>query len=160
MKIRINTNVIEFLHPCFDSLSNWLLHYSEFDGDAQEFLTLTNITPHDKIWVLMKLSPIDLVEVFALGCAFNAAASGNDSITASACTFAAIAAAYAAEAGIAAKAVYPKHDDYANAGYAAAVDAAVDAAYVATYPNNNTEREYQLDMLAYLIDGWKEENYE
>jgi hypothetical protein len=50
----INTQYILALKPCKDRLSNYLQHYSKFEGTLKEFLLLPNITIHDKVWVISR----------------------------------------------------------------------------------------------------------
>ena len=71
--LKINTEIIQTLKPCFGRYANWRVHYSDFDSDIIDFLSLDKITPQDKIWVAVRLLPNDLIEIFAIDCAFSAA---------------------------------------------------------------------------------------
>ena len=169
-KLKINTELIASLKPCSHRFDNWRIHYDNFNGTIIDFLELENITAEDKIWVSVRVLPRELVEVFAIDCAFSASASATASAasaaadtasaTASAASAAAdTAAAYAASAASAAA-------DTAAADTAAAAAAAAYAAY-ATYAAADTaaaayaadtaaaERENQVDALIMLIKGWK-----
>ena len=73
MKLQVNTDKIKALNPCDDRFENWLTHYKNFKGDILEFLSLDKITAKDKIWVSLRLLPVDIIEVFAIDCAFAAA---------------------------------------------------------------------------------------
>ena len=124
MKLRINTDIIRSFRPCKDRFDNWLMCYDAFDDDVLEFLNLDKISATDKIWVAVRVLPREAVEIFAIDCAFSAAA------------YAAYAdAAYAAA--------------YADAAYAAAYDAAVYAAVYAAA----AERKNQVDALIWLIEN-------
>jgi len=73
MNIQINTIKLKSLSPCKDRLDNWLKHYSIFNGDIIEFLSLTEISAKDKVWVSVRLLPREQLEYFAIDCAFAAA---------------------------------------------------------------------------------------
>ena len=144
MKLKINTDKIKALNPCQARYDNWLKHYDNFNGNILKFLELEKITPRDKIWVSVRVLPKELVEIFAIDCAFSASY-----------TDAAYAAVYAAAAYAA--------DAYAAAAYAAdaAVYAAVYAADAAAYAAAAAdfaavaERENQVDALIMLIEDWE-----
>jgi len=53
----VNTNIIKGFSPCEERLSNWLMHYGEFNGNVLEFVVLDKITIKDKFWVLHKVLP-------------------------------------------------------------------------------------------------------
>ena len=84
-KLKINTELIANLKPCHNRFDNWRIHYDNFNGTIIDFLELEKITHRDKIWVSVRVLPRELVEVFAIDCAFSASA-----------TYAAADAAYAA----------------------------------------------------------------
>ena len=148
MKIKINSEIIAALEPCKDRHDNWIAHYKDFDGDILDFLELENITATDKVWVSVRVMPRFLVEVFAIDCAFSAAAAAYaadyaDYAADAASYVAADAAAYAArDAAYAAAA-------WADAAAYAAADAADDDAW-------DAERENQVDALIMLIEGGSE----
>ena len=142
-KMKVTTDLIAKFHPCESRFSNWKFHHNDFKGDILDFLSLTTITPQDKVWVCCRILPRDLVEVFAIDCAVQAqgyaaadaaAAYAADAATATATADAAAAAADATAYAYAA----------AYAAYAAADAAAAYAAYAA-------ERERQVDALIYLV---------
>jgi hypothetical protein len=151
MKIKINTDIIKSLNPCKDRLDNWLVHYKAFEGDLVEFLDLPNISYTDKIWVAVRVMPRFLVEVFAIDCAFNAAAdSAADAayVSDSASDAASVAATYASaaadsDAACAASAAYSAADAYAASAHAS----------VAAFADWGKQR--QIESLIYLIQGAK-----
>ena len=180
MKLKINTDKIKALNPCQARYDNWLKHYDNFNGNILKFLELEKITPRDKIWVSVRVLPRELVEIFAIDCAFSASVSATASAAAYAAAYAAYAAAdtaayaaaaadaaayaadtaaYAADAAdTAAYAAAADADAYAadTAAYAAATDAA--AAYAAATDAAAAyaaECENQIDALIMLIKGWK-----
>jgi hypothetical protein len=174
VKLKINTKKIQELKPCQDRLDNWLTHYKDFSEDIVDFLSLDKITPQDKIWVAANLLPRELLEVFAIDCAFAGAYAAAD---ATAAAYAADAAAYAAAAAdaaaYAADAAAYAADAAATAAEAAAyiataaATAAEAAAYIATADAADAaataaaataayaaERERQIDALIYLVGRW------
>ena len=182
MKLRINTETIRALNPCLSRFRNWMEHYQSFDGDILKFLKLKNISPQDKVWVVVRILPRELIEVFGIDCAFSAADACPEAATyaadaAAAYAAAAYAAAYTADPAAASAAVFA--DAAADAAayaaayaayVAAAAIAAADAAYAAAYaaagyaeaayiadanPAANAERERQIQALEYLIRSHK-----
>ncbi|MCA9339699.1 MAG: hypothetical protein KDA17_02195 [Candidatus Saccharibacteria bacterium] len=153
-KLKINTELIASLKPCSHRFDNWRIHYDNFNGTIIDFLELENITAEDKIWVSVRVLPRELVEVFAIDCAFSASATASAASAASAAAdtaaayaaSAASAAADTAAADTAAAAAYAAYATYAAADTAAAAYAADTAA---------AERENQVDALIMLIKGWK-----
>ena len=147
MKIRINKYVISKLNPCNDRHENYIKYYNDFDGDILKFLELEKITAQDKIWVAVRVLPRDILEVFAIDCAF-AAAYAADAAAYAADAYAAYAAAYSAAYAADAAAYAAADDAYAAAAaYAAYADVAAyaaDAAYAAA-------RNEQVEVLKYLI---------
>jgi hypothetical protein len=143
MKIKINKDVIKSYNPCKERFDNYLESYSNFNGDIQDFLDLTNISHHDKLWVTCHILPRSILEVFAIDCAFSAANAANAYYA----NAAANAAYYAAEATnyYAANAAY-----YANAAICA-----TEAAYYATYVARKEEQDNQIAILKYLISEEK-----
>lgn len=71
MKLTINTKKIKKLNPCEDRLENWKKHYGAKSFRILNFLELDKITAEDKIWVSVRVLPRELVEVFAIDCAFS-----------------------------------------------------------------------------------------
>jgi len=145
----INKEVIKSLNPCADRYENYIRYYSDFNGALENFLFLPEISHHDKLWVSLRLLPMELVEVFALDCAV-----ASQEYAAAAAAYAAYAAAYAAAtaAYAAATDAADATDAAADAAYAAAADAAAYAAYAAAadaaaYAG---EREFQLESIIYL----------
>ena len=154
--IKINTEVIKTLNPCEDRFSNWKLHYDCFNGTILDFLELEKITPRDKIWVSVRVLPKELVEIFAIDCAFSA--SYTDAAYAAVYAAAAYAAdAYAAAAYAADAAAYAAAAYAADAAVYAAVYAADAAAYAAAAADFAAvaERENQVDALIMLIEDWE-----
>ena len=101
-KMKITTDLIAKFDPCKSRFSNWKLHHNDFRGDVLDFLTLTAITPQDKVWVCCRVLPRGLIEVFAIDCAMRATAyyatdAANTAYAAKATTYAAYAAAANAE---------------------------------------------------------------
>jgi hypothetical protein len=136
MKIRINTKILESLNPCKDRLDNWKTHYSEFNGDITKFLLLDKISHLDKIWVCMKLVPMEVLAIFAIDCSFSAASYIDYAVAVSA----------AADAYVA----------YADA-YAATYTytAVADAAYIVASVVSKQEQARQIEALIYLVKGEK-----
>jgi hypothetical protein len=137
MSIRINTERIAALKPCADRFENFKREYPNFDVDILEFLSLEKITPADKIWVAVRVLPREIVEIFAIDCAFSTL---EYAATIDAAFVAVAAAKYAAADA-----------DYvaANAEYVATA-----AHYAADYAADYTaERERQVDTLIYLIES-------
>lgn len=64
-----NTKKLKDLKPCADRFKNWLEHYGDFEGSFCEFLDLDKITYDDKIFVIRKLVPIEILERWAILCA-------------------------------------------------------------------------------------------
>ena len=134
----INKDVINSLKPCADRYENYLEHYANFSGNQDDFFELPEISHNDKLWVILRLMPRELVEVFAIDCAVSAYAHADAYVYADAYAHAAAAdAAYAHAA--AADAAAAAAAAYANAAYD-------DAAYA-----NAVERTRQLDAISYLI---------
>jgi hypothetical protein len=132
--VKLTVETIKALNPCKSRLDNFTQHYPAFKGDLIDFLSLEQITPQDKVWVAVKIVPRQILEVFAIDCAFSAQKYSD----ADAADAAADAAAYAAEATA---------DAAAEAAAYAAADA---AAYAAA---RNQERENQVDALIHLCKG-------
>ena len=135
MSIIINKEVIKLLNPCAHRYENYLENYSEFNGNQDDFFELTEISHNDKLWVILRLMPRELVEVFAIDCAVSAYADAYADADADAAAYVVAAAAADAAAYVVAAAAYVVA--------AAAADAA--AAYA------DAERTRQLDALSYLI---------
>lgn len=147
----INTELIESLNPCKDRFNNWLEHYGTRSFTILEFLELEDdITAPDKIWVAVRVLPRDLVEVFAIDCAFAANASADATTAAAFATAATTAAAFAAAFAAAATSA---DATAAASAYTAAAFAAAAAAPTAAIA---IERENQIDALIMLIEGWNE----
>jgi hypothetical protein len=76
MKIKINTKIISKLDPCANRFENWKRHYGNVETiDALQFLELDKISYQDKLWVLLRLVPRDVVEYFVFDMAVDAAAA-------------------------------------------------------------------------------------
>jgi len=162
--IKITTEIIKTLNPCNDRFDIWIEHYNDFNGTILEFLDLENITHSDKLWVALRLLPRHTVEVFAIDCAFSAAAA---SYAASYANYASYVTNHAADDAVAAHhGAYAAH--HAAASYAAAYAAYADdavaahhgayAAYAASYADDasyaaDTERNRQIEALKYLIES-------
>jgi hypothetical protein len=147
------------LNPCAERFENFKREYPDFDGDILEFLSLEKITSNDKIWVAVRVLPREILEVFAVDCAFSAseyAVANYDAANCAAAEYADYAANYAAAAAAAA-ANYAAN--YAAADYAAAAAAAHAAAHYAAAAANYAanyaiaERERQVNALIYLIES-------
>jgi hypothetical protein len=138
-QIKINNELIKKLNLCENRHENYLKYYKNTSFSILEFLDLDNITASDKIWVMVRVLPIDIIEIFTLDCAFAAYDAYADAAYADdADTDAYAAAAYAADAA----AAYA-----ADADAAAAYDAAAYAADAAA-----AARENQVDCLIMLIN--------
>jgi len=141
-KLIVNTLIIRQLGPCSDRWANWLHNYEHFEGDILKFLQLEEITDKDKIWVALRILPREIVEVFAIDCAFAAS-----SYAAANAVYAAAADAAAADAADADAAAYAADAD-AAAAYAAAAYA---AAYAADAAAADAARKEQVEVLKWLI---------
>ena len=131
MKLKIDTKTIQTLNPCKDRFDNWLEHYDNKTYTVKQFFALDNITHSDKLWVVLRLVSNETKVIFALDCAFDAAA----------------AYAYAADAYADA--------DAADADAAAYVAAAAAAYVAAAYADaaRKAKQAEQLEVLIYLIEG-------
>jgi hypothetical protein len=65
--IKIDTKTLEDLKPCQNRLDNWFEHYKGFDGTCSEFLDLDKIS--DKIWVVRKTLPREVLQEWSVLCA-------------------------------------------------------------------------------------------
>lgn len=72
MKQFITIETIAKLNPCAKRFDNFKQHYPNYEGDILDFLSLEKITPSDKIWVAIRVLPREILEVFAIDCAFSA----------------------------------------------------------------------------------------
>lgn len=162
MKIKVNTDVIRSLKPCSYRLDNWLLHYSEFNGDIVKFLKLKKITYNDKIWVAVRLIPLEMKVIFAIDCNFAAYYICDTA------GHAVHYAAYAANAAdVVSATVHYAVNAAANAAIAASAadcDGATNVSHSATdavvsyvsYVGNTAEKieqDRQIQALIYLIKG-------
>jgi hypothetical protein len=68
MNIKVNREVIEQLNPCKESFDHYLKYYSNFNGDIQDFLDLTEINHYDKLWVAFKIVPEPILKNFVIDC--------------------------------------------------------------------------------------------
>jgi len=165
MKIPVNSDIIKSLTPCEDILVNYVKHYNELNFDILEFLHLDKISAEDKVWISVRLMPVNLVEAFVMDCASRASTYAAKSVLKSYATYAAQAAAdtasytasYASYAAYAAQAASYAARTASHAAYDAsyaihkasyAAKAAADLAYA-------EERELQLKSIAQLIEGNK-----
>ena len=147
-KLTINTAVIGSLNPCESRFGNWKTHYETFEGDILKFLELGKITDKDKVWVALRILPREIVEVFAIDCAFAASNYADAAAyAADAATYAATYAADAATADAATDAATAATYAATDAAYAAA-DAAYAAADAAAYV---AARKEQVEVLKWLI---------
>lgn len=151
LKVHIDKKILKELRPCLSSWENYLKHHADFSGDFLEFLALENIPAKDKVWVAVRVLPREIVEVFAIDCAQSATNHAAYSYSAAAAAHAADTATYAyayayVAADDAAHAAAHAAAAYAYTAYAYAYVDADTAAYAAYV----TERERQLDALAYL----------
>jgi hypothetical protein len=67
--IKINKDILKELKPCEGRYKNYLQHYSEFDGEIIEFLSLDKIEYSDKIWVAKRLISKEISISWAVKCA-------------------------------------------------------------------------------------------
>ena len=135
MIIQINTEKLKELNPCVDRYRNWLEHYSEFCGSFNEFLDLDKITYDDKIFVIKKLVPKEVLVKWAILCAesvlhFFERKFPNDKRPRDC-----IAYLKTGEKNIE-KLINHKKSAYAAAAAAADYNAATDTAYAAAYAAN------------------------
>jgi len=159
MKIKVNSDIIKSLTPCKDRLVNYLKHYNELNFDILEFLALDKITTEDKIWVSVRLMPVNLVERFALECSSRASAYAAKAYTYAAkssnyydASDAAVAASYAAKATSLASYAQDAPDTLTAAKAASyAASYAADAADLASAE----EQDLQLKSIAQLIEESK-----
>ena len=146
MKLKIDTKTIQTLNPCKDRFDNWLEHYDNKTYTVKQFFALDNITHSDKLWVVLRLVSNETKVIFALDCAFDAAAAYAYAADAYADADAADADAAVAAAYVAAAA------DADAAAYVAAAAAAYVAAAYADAARKAKQAE-QLEVLIYLIEG-------
>lgn len=142
MKIKINKEVIAAYKPCKDRFDKYLESYSNFNGDIQGFLDLSNISYKDKLWVACHIIPRSVLEVFALDCAFSTYAVYADAAYAD---IAYVHAAYASDHAYAADCAA----DHVHAAAAHTADAAAYAVYAANV--RKKEQDNQIAILKYLI---------
>lgn len=146
--LKINTRVIKALNPCKDRFKNWRKHYDSFNRDILEFLCLENITSADKVWVAIRVLPRNIVEIFAINCAFSTAAYVEDasiSAAVNASVSTALTLAFASASAVLDASIYAA---LAAVDYAVVANASsVDTAFAAT----TAEKEYQVDALIWLI---------
>lgn len=69
--MKITTAKIEKLSPCEDRLDNFKYHYPKFKGSVETFLSLTEITHSDKIWVVCRLMTDKQLFAFAKAVAYS-----------------------------------------------------------------------------------------
>jgi len=165
MKIKVNSDIIKSLGPCKDRLVNYLNHYNELNFDILEFLHLDKISAEDKVWVSVRLMPINLVQKFALECSSRASTYAAKSVAyaqASDTSYVALnasraalnasrAAAYDAASYTALTAASAAHTAYKVSNYYTASH----ASYAVYDAASDEERELQLKSIAQLIEGNK-----
>jgi hypothetical protein len=154
--MKITTAKIIKLNPCKNRLHNWLHHYEYRTFTVEKFVDLESISKQDKIWVLIRLLPKFLIEVFAIDCAVTASSAATESTAITSASYSAADAAVDAVADV---------TDVTAA--VAAVDAAADAADItaaataSSYSGNTycdiyiaareNECQRQIEVLLYLI---------
>ena len=148
--MKISTKTIRALNPCQSRLDNYLIHYENFAGTISQFLRLKHITDQDKVWVVCRIAPREIIEIFAIDCAFSSYQWYLK--------YAADAAADADYAAYAAADAYAYAAAYAAADAAAAAADADAAAYAAAYADAaayaaSKERANQIQALIYLCKG-------
>jgi len=67
----INKKYLKSLKPCEDRWRNYLTHYSDFEGEIIDFLTLNELSVEDKMWVCLRLEtlPLNVIQEFGFRCA-------------------------------------------------------------------------------------------
>lgn len=115
LKRQIYTALLEQLNPCRSGLANYKKVFGDAEVDLLDILNNEAIPASDKLWLCRKVLPQEILEVFAIDCAFAATEYA-----------AAIYAIYAADAADAADAA--TNDATYSAKYAAATYAAANAA--------------------------------
>lgn len=71
----ITTELIKKYNPCKSGIDNWSLVTKDKPIKLNKFFNLKNIPDRDKIWLLCRILPRNIIEVFAIDCAFAAAAA-------------------------------------------------------------------------------------
>ena len=61
----ITNELIASLKPCSDRHNNYLVHYKNKSHTPRQFMGLRNITHSDKLWVTLRLLPVDKLSLVA-----------------------------------------------------------------------------------------------
>ena len=69
--MKINKGIISKFNPCEDRFNNFVNNYPEFNGNLEDFLSLDNISYHDKIWVTIRLFTKEQNVKFAIKCGLS-----------------------------------------------------------------------------------------
>jgi hypothetical protein len=135
--MKLTVEGIKALNPCQSRLNNFLAHYPNFKGSLVKFMKLDSITDLDKIWVAIRVMPLDELQYFSIDCVFSAAY-----------------AAYAADAYAAAYDAAYAYAAAADTAYAYAAAAAAAGAYAyAAADTAAYERKRQVEAIIYLCKG-------
>ena len=63
--MKITNELIASLKPCSDRHNNYLVHYKNKSHTPRQFMGLRNITHSDKLWVTLRLLPVDKLSLVA-----------------------------------------------------------------------------------------------
>ena len=69
--MKVSSQIIKSLQPCSGRFDNYLKHYSDFDGQIEDFISLDKITYSDKVWVSIRLMTRDQCSRWAALCALS-----------------------------------------------------------------------------------------
>lgn len=65
----ITTSLVQNMNPCEDRLDNFVQQYPDYSGSLADFLSLTNITYTDKLWVASRYLSFDQMVKWSIKCA-------------------------------------------------------------------------------------------
>lgn len=134
MSIIVTKKIIKALKPCGDRYENYIEYYSDFNGTLEEFLFLPLISHKDKLWVALRLLPLETIEIFTLDCELAA-----QNYASASCAIDAVASYYF---DISSSTIYD-----ASAIYAAIYAASAAIIYAL---DSASEKDNQIDSLIYL----------
>jgi len=150
--IRINAKLIRSYKPCIDGIVNFNKHYT--DISIKQLINSKNISYRDKLWLLKKIIPTELLILWAIDSAIESEASAfaacEYSATYSACEYSVISSTYRDFAFEAATTAANAVSDCSNAAYHAGLAASYAAQAARSYDNAQNER---LQALLYLIEN-------
>lgn len=66
--MKIDLNYIKTLNPCVSGWKNLIKHYPNYEGTVQDFLTLEDIPYADRVWLMQKVVPLEILSQWAVEC--------------------------------------------------------------------------------------------